>query len=191
MSGLVFEHLSALRYVNLEANECINQKFGEVEIRGISRAVNGTCGFDRNGTQIACEKIFFNPWVGDFLCIMNSYTVINNNNYTISDPFNVRVERMEFSENRYIEFLPILLHQKFPNIKKYYAARCAIKEITKQNFKNLLKLREVNLAGNQIYAVLSDIFKGIERLFKLNLSKFKLMCLTIIQSYLQFLEKKR
>lgn len=191
MKGALFEHLPALQEINLEANECIDQNFqSEEEVRGIFKTVNGTCGFDKNGTEIACEEVssasfsdtfdlmdfFMNGLPDDDsheTCNMKSYTIIRDNNYTISDMFNEEVEVMDLSGNRNIEFLPILLYDTFPSITIYHAARCSIREILKENFKNL-DLKEVNLQENQIYAVSRDTFEGLDNLRDLNLSKFKL-----------------
>lgn len=131
MKGALFEHLPALQEINLEANECIDQNFqSEEEVRGIFKTVNGTCGFDKNGTEIACEEVssasfsdtfdlmdfFMNGLPDDDsheTCKMKSYTIIRDNNYTISDMFNEEVEVMDLSGNRNIEFLPILLYDTF------------------------------------------------------------------------------
>lgn len=190
MKASVFEDLPALQEVYLFRNECIDQRFvTEEEIRGLSKTVNATCGFDKNGTQmITCEK--FEPvtgWEfpfddrnfssGHFLiCEMTSYTIIRDITYFISDPFNDIVTEITFSDNPNIEFLPIQLHQSFPTIRKYYARRCAIREISKRNFENLIFLKRLNLQENQIYAVLKETFEGLVNLKELNLSKFELLC---------------
>lgn len=173
MLGSVFENLPALQYVDLEGNECIDQEFeSEAEIRfTISKTVNASCGFDNNRTQIACEEI--SPdFKYELCCEMRSYTVIKDITYTISDLFNNEIFTIDLSENQNIEFLPILLHQKFPNITSYEAARCSIKEISKRNFESLFQLWKVELQENQIYAVLSDTFEGLFNLNYLDLSKF-------------------
>lgn len=182
MSGSVFENLPALQKVYLQGNECINQDFETVEqIRGISKTVNATCGFGKNGTRIACEiieeTVLFK--YGYFTCEMKTYTTIKDITYSISDLFNNKVVEMDFDDNRNIEFLPISLHQTFPNIEWYHAERCAIKEISKKNFERLIQLESIHLEENQIYAILKDTFDGLINLETLNLSKFRLLCLTV------------
>lgn len=176
MEGSVFEHLAELQHVNLKSNECIDRIF-EIEdgMRDLSKTVNATCGFDKNQTQIACEEISPMDASGTWhlACKIKSYTPIRDITYTVSDPFNAGVDTIDFTDNRNIEFLPILLHQAFPSIRFYRAARCAIKEISKKNFENL-DLRKVYLQDNQLYAVLSDTFEGLDNLFELDLSKFKI-----------------
>lgn len=167
MKGSVFDNLPALKNVDLEANLCVNQIFlSEESVRGLSNTVSGAC--DKKGTQIACEEISSQ----EKFCKMRNYTIIRDITYTISDPFNEKVETMSFSNNRNIEFLPILLHQTFPNIYIFSASRCAIKEISKGNFENLVQLDSIYLEENEIYAVLKDTFEGLQNLQTLYLSKF-------------------
>lgn len=187
MTGSVFEHLPELKQVNLEHNKCIDQDFQtEEEIRGLSKILNATCGFEKNGNQIACETLkSLSPRVTNLLiCELSSYTIVRDITCTISDPFNDQVESMFLSGNQNIEFLPISPHQIFPNIKFYQAARCAIKEISRRNFEGLVQLWQIDLQENQIYAVLSDTFVGLVELKWMHLSKFKLKGLTLVSSFL-------
>lgn len=179
MRGWVFDNLPALRTVKLGSNECINQDFNsEEEIRRISKTVNETCGINQNETQIMCETIGDNTYAytTGLACKMNTYTAIMDLGYTISDQSNDKVVQMYFNDNQKIEFLPVLLHQIFPNLEKYFAARCAIKEISKTNFESLDRLARIDLEGNQIYAVLSDTFGSLANLRWLDLSKLRLEC---------------
>lgn len=107
---------------------------------------------------------------------MKAYLIINDIGYTILDPLNTTVKNMDFSDNRKIEFLPTSPCKNFPNLKRYKAARCAIKEIQKRNFEKLQHLLEVYLQENQIYAVLSGTFEHLKNLEVLNLSKFARPC---------------
>lgn len=192
MKGSVFEQLPALQRVNLADNECIDQEFREEQISDISQAVYGACGFDKNRTSIVCEEIdafgyyFFDDdsvemersfHSDDYFCRMKNYTTIRDITYTISNPFNDKVKYMEFSGNRNVNFLPISLFQKFPNITWIYAARCAIREISNRNFEGLVHLKEVQLAENHIYAILRNTFEGLVNLKWLDLSKLKLLYL--------------
>lgn len=177
MRGWVFDNLPALRAVNLADNECINKEFkGEEEIRRMSKTLNETCGIDKTETQIACEKIneLNYAFVTRLTCEMNTYTAIKDVGYTISDQFNDEVAQMFLNDNQNIEFLPILLNEKFPNLENYFAERCAIKEIFKINFENLHRLAIINLNGNQIYAILRDTFAGLANLRVLDLRKLRL-----------------
>lgn len=180
LTGSVFEDLKALQDVDLRFNGCINQRFeGEEKIRGLPQTVTENCGLIENGNQIACESITEFPLKSDksevLRCNMDNYTTIIDITYIISDLFNDEVGLMDLRDNRNIEFLPISVHQIFPNIIAYYASGCAIKEISKRNFENLIYLEYVYLVKNQIYAILSDTFEGLGNLKEIDLSEFKLL----------------
>lgn len=176
MRGWVFENLPALQQVYLELNECISRNFeGDAAIRELSKTVNETCGTDKTETQIACERLTEN--FQGYTCDMRFYTLINDIGFTISYLFNDNILKIDLSDNRNIEFLPISPHQTFPNLKDDYARRCAIREISKANFEKMHYLERIVLHDNQIYAVLSDTFEGLTSLWLLDLSKLKIKCL--------------
>lgn len=184
MRGMVFDNMLALQFVQLEFNECISRRFkGEEEIRSISKTVNDTCGIDTSETDIACESIraITLGFIGQIIsCNIQMYTVIKDIGYSISDPYNVKITKMNFNDNRNIEFLPNSPSHKFPNLVHYHAERCAIKEISKRNFERLHSLWNILLQGNQIRAVLKDTFQGLTKLSRLDLSKFKNQCFKIL-----------
>lgn len=174
MRGWAFDNLPALQEVNLESNLCIDQEFKkEEEIREISKTVNATCGVDKTETQISCEYTHQTPESLIF-CFMGGFTAIKDIGYTISDPFDDMVGTINFNNNRKIEFLPILLHSKFPNLQDIFADNCAIREISKENFEKLHHLETISLPRNQIYVVLSDTFEGLASLSSIDLSEFNL-----------------
>lgn len=182
MTASVFENLPELIRVSLY-DKCMDQNFRGKEIREIFKAVNVSCGFDKNLSQITCEDIpalrspGYEPAV---TCEMHRYTIIKDTTYTILNPLltlkndELKLQwfsTVKFSYNENIEFLPISPHQIFPNIMYYYADGCRIREISKRNFENLVHLETVRLQKNQIHAVLSDTFKGLINLKELDLGK--------------------
>lgn len=171
MEGSVFEQLPALKEVDLTGTECIDQTFkGVNEIRGIAKTVNASCGFDKSRTQIACERIQSSD-----VCNMKTYTTIRDITYTVSNPYDGQVTKLDLSDNRNIEFLPISPLESFPNIVRYDAARCSIKEILKRNFAGLVILLYVHLQENQIRAISSDTFEELTKLQTVDLSKFRIL----------------
>lgn len=185
MKGSVFENLPALAKVFLSENDCIDKDFRSElysefvkdiseNIRDLPRTVNETCGIDRTDTQIECEKIFkhsYHEYLYEKTCEMKTYTVIKDIDYVLSDPFSNTIWKMDLSDNQNIEFLPISPSDKFPNLQQYLASRCVIREIFKINFENLRQISLIDLQGNQIFAVLSNTFEGLENLQTLDLSK--------------------
>lgn len=175
MTGSVFEDLPALENLRLFSNDCINEAFYKGKVRELPRAVNVSCGIDRTKAQIACEtvKLSLNTLVRrpSAACHMTKYTAIRDVGFVILDPFNETVGHIYMQGNKNVEFLPISVHLTFPKLEDYIADECAIREISKSNFEKLNLLWKIELAGNQIYAVLSDTFEGLSELRSINLSK--------------------
>lgn len=185
MKGSAFENLPKLKHVFVSENKCISRYFYTEEpfikglsehIRDISKTIDENCGIDRKNTQIAFEKTPVSQCflVDNFICItceMTTYTAIKDIGYTILDSPNNATVIMDLRDNRNIEFLPNSPNDKFPNLKKYQASRCAIREVSKRNFENLHQLTLIELQENQIFAVLSDTFEGLKNLKTLDLSK--------------------
>lgn len=186
MTGSVFEDLPALENVRLFSNDCINEAFYKGKVRELPRAVNVSCGNDRNKAQIACETVNFSflsfTTKRAVACSMMKYTAIKDIGFTILDPYNETVEHIYMQGNKNIEFLPTLVHLTFPKLEEYGADECAIREISKSNFEKLNLLWKIELAGNQIYAVLSDTFEGLSDLRSINLSKSQKHQESIVQN---------
>lgn len=192
MRGWVFENLPALEQVDLYENECIDKSFSadsDDKIQDLPKTVNGTCGIDPTENRISCERINPREKLRGFICVMYTYTAVQDLGYIISSPFNDEIKEIVFEDNRNIEFLPNSPHQIFPDLNFYHAARCAIREVSKSNFENLHQLYRIDLSGNHIYAVLSDTFEGLADLRLLDLSKlevqFKDVDMFYFDSYLQ------
>jgi hypothetical protein len=115
---------------------------------------------------VTCEKVedlccdsfgFFKT------CFMNDKTTINGDGFNIS-PNDETIERLIMTNNQEIEFLPENVNETFPDLFLYAA-------ISNKNFKGLSKLRELNLAHNQIETIPSDTFKDLTWLQELDLCK--------------------
>lgn len=91
---------------------------------------------------------------------MTRKTEIRGLNYTIKDRKNGSVQALDFNNNKNIEFLPVRVASRFPNIVELDARNCSIRSISKENFDRLHYLKLVYLQGNQIEAVSSDTFDG-------------------------------
>lgn len=135
-----------------------------------SLALLGVSGTKAN--EIQCESVESHKNDGiDIRCFMNGNTVIDADDYTISDAKNLKVEAINFATNHKIQYLPLRVHEKFPNMYKYPAENCAIKRVSKKNFEKLVKLIYIGLSQNQIETIASDTFKGLPNLSMITLSK--------------------
>lgn len=72
---------------------------------------------------------------------------------------------------REIYFLPVRIYQSYPNLIGIYAGKQKIREISKKNFQNLLKLEYLFLNNNNIRKVKSDTFEDLIKLKVVNLGE--------------------
>lgn len=102
-------------------------------------------------------------------------TKIDSESYTISSDRDDEVERMMLSRNKKISYLPENIDEKFPNIIEFSAASCNLKKISRKNFRNLRKLKQLWLVDNLIAKRCSDTFLDLESVEFIYLSEFDLM----------------
>lgn len=74
------------------------------------------------------------------------------------------VKGFYFEFNRKIEYLPVKVYEKFPNLIAYDGAFLALKGIKYQNFEKLEELQYLTLKGNQITYISTDAFKDLTKL---------------------------
>lgn len=85
-------------------------------------------------------------------------TAINSTDFLITSDRDEAVEGFHVWINPHIEHLPSNLGKKFPNLIIMYVSDCSIKEIKKENFKGLIKMRRLQLNDNQIEKIDDDTF---------------------------------
>jgi Leucine rich repeat len=78
---------------------------------------------------------------------------------------------LKFKDNKKIVYLPVEVDEKYPGLIGYDASKCSIKEISKENFKGLSKLKILWLHHNFIERVDSDTFQDLSSLQVLVLGK--------------------
>ncbi|KAL7016866.1 hypothetical protein ACKWTF_010172 [Chironomus riparius] len=74
------------------------------------------------------------------------------------------VKGFYFEFNKNIEYLPIKIHEKFPNLVAYDGANLALKGIKYQNFEKLEELQYLTLKENPISYMSPDVFKDLTKL---------------------------
>lgn len=170
MNGDLFKRLPNLKSVNLVSNECIDKKFAEYRLQSLVRVVSNKCGFTETGTEtdneVYCTAIESCREL-DRCCRMTS--PINSSDFSIADRKDEEVKGIYFVENPAIEFLPIFVYQKFPNLQGYAAYNCSIREVSKKNFERLTRLVNIFLLGNKLERIPSDTFDGLINLEVINI----------------------
>lgn len=117
---------------------------------------------------------------------MNGKTAINATNFIIADLRDESIGDIDFSENEKIEYLPYKIFMQLPNLGTYDANECAIKQISKENFEKLSRLRVIELNSNKIQKVSGNTFKGLESLAHIDLSEFlsfKMNCIYELENF--------
>lgn len=101
---------------------------------------------------------------------MKVNATINSEGYVVS-PAETSILGITFYLNKKISFLPVRVDETFPNLIAYSAADCSLTSVSRINFKNLKKMKTLNLRNNQIVKVKSDTFEDLTLLEVLWLGK--------------------
>lgn len=99
---------------------------------------------------------------------------INHAEFTLSTDENKTVEGFNMRDNKLIEFLPVKIAEKFPNLAIYQAFKCSVKSISAENFHNLGLLEALYIQYNQIEAIEEGVFDELMKLKILKLSHNKI-----------------
>lgn len=83
------------------------------------------------------------------------------------------VEGFDLGWNKKIYFLPNFVGEDFPSLLVYYAFGCSLKEVSKENFKGLKRLNELNLGSNSIEKIEKDTFEDLKELRTLYLGEIQ------------------
>jgi hypothetical protein len=122
--------------------------------------------------SVGCERVENFDWdIGNLKCYMNNQTSIDGKGFNISSSRDENVKAMYMNGNKKIIFLPDSPADVFPDLEMYSALDCAIKEITRENFRGLMKLKVLQLAYNQIEIVPSDTFQDLTAIERIDLGK--------------------
>lgn len=133
-----------------------------------------------------CEKYQKTKWSFGLgkNCHMHS-TVIDSKNFLLTSPRDETVEAFYATDNKRLEYLPVNIYKKLPNIIGLYAQYCSIKEMSKENLKGLTKLRKLYLAYNQIGRIEGDTFDHIIAVEEIYLWEYCLGSVQQLRIYLQ------
>lgn len=123
--------------------------------------------------KISCERITSKS-ITDLggsqkTCFMKTNTSITTPDVKVSK--NETIGGLDFYSNKNISYLPIKLYESFPNLTYLFAQSCSLATISKENFKQLYKLRWISLSQNKIERIPSDVFEDLQYLEWLYLRK--------------------
>lgn len=125
-------------------------------------------------------------------CIMTDTTVIDARDYNILSSKDDDMGALNFWSNKKISYLPIDAYKSFPNLVMMDVGHCTLKEISKPNFRNLGKLRELLMCCNQIERVDGDTFEDSPLLEYIGLGKrsFYLLYIYLDNFFSSFRQKQ-
>lgn len=176
VNEVAFSNLPQLVEINLEGNDCINKLF-EVEGDSIKfhRKVLRSCLSDNVvKTQLSCITLTAcDEERGDTSCCELEYgTIIDDPDHTfVPDTNYTAVVDLVIKHQQNVEFLPVLIHERFPSLKKYYVVNTPVQKISKNNFEKLFKLKQLHLIRNQIEAIKSNTFEDLNNLEEIQICK--------------------
>lgn len=179
MNGVAFANLPQLVKIDLSGNVCINKLFSiELGSNKFRRKISRSCASANVirrplscSHSVACDELREN-W-GSALktknasscCELKYGTQIDAPDYTFLDEMNyAAVELMTITNQQNVEFLPVLLHERFPFLKLYRVENTVVPKISKKNFQKLNQLVWLTLNRNQIELIKSDTFMDLVNL---------------------------
>jgi Leucine-rich repeat (LRR) protein len=108
-------------------------------------------------------------------CNMSKTTAIDAPGMNFAT-YDAEIGALDFRGNKNIFYLPTNAAEKYPNLQVYAAGNCNIKEISKENFKDLNKLKFLSLSGNKIETIGEHTFEGLMDLESIYLRKANFIC---------------
>lgn len=125
-------------------------------------------GFE--AVAISCEEV--SSCYNYNCCKFEKTTGIDSKNITIAGEEDQAVNAVSIQYNKKIQFLPVGVHRKFPNLEAYVAKSASVKEISALNFEKLTNLKILNLQNNQIEFVPNFCFEGLTKIEEISISKY-------------------
>lgn len=145
--------------------------FNEGDLKSALEVISNRCGFDEfESVEIECES--FRDKNNFEFCMMDEKTAINATNFVIAELKDEDIGGIDFNYNKAIEYLPYKIYMQLPNLVTYRAQWCSIKQISKQNFEELRRLKNILLNNNKIQKISGNTFRGLEKLIEIDLSEF-------------------
>lgn len=175
MNAVAFVNLPQLVFISLNYNDCISQKF-EIEggLNELRRSLSRSCASaDVVKKPLSCiHSVACDQWRDeleeDFLpknsscCELEFGTHIEAHDYTFMvDMKNVAVELLVISHQLEVDFLPVSVHESFPDLKFYSVRYTPVKKISKKNFEKMSELKLLILDHNQIEVIKSNTFEDL------------------------------
>lgn len=177
VNGVAFADLPQLVRVELDDTACISKSF-EIE-RGskkFRRKINRSCAsadyVKRPLTCIAstnCDE-FENS---SRCCELDLDTRIDAPDYKFANDVKYKIfEFLIISHQPDVEFLPVSVHESFPNLTAYLIRKTPVRKISKKNFEKMYKLKVLALDQNEIEVIKSDTFEDLINVDRISICEY-------------------
>lgn len=183
MNRVAFAHLPQLVKVDLGLNDCISNSFSiGSDSNEMRRKISRRCGSENDTRKkISCSDFPINcktykerDDMANFVlrcCDLDSGSYIDAPDFTFSMNSNYTAfERLIIENQRDVIFLPVLIHEQFPNLKFYQVKNAPIQMISKRNFEKLNMLERLSLERNQIQMIKKNTFEDLANLNYIQIS---------------------
>lgn len=171
--------------IDFTNNSCIDETFHSNITRPVGSYNNfqgsrflvekfvAKCFMEPNPFELQCSLVFRCDF--GFCCEMDDVTVIKSVDTVISPSRgnDIRPHRLDMNVNSRVEFLPTS-SDYLKSLIIYEAKECSIKSIWKENFKGMVWLEKLDLAGNLIETIRTDTFEELFKLETISLGEFRL-----------------
>lgn len=127
-----------------------------------------------NSKEVSCEyskNHGFSMMNGSRACFMDTNTRISSIGVTIVQQEDQKTKSLIFQGNKKIYFLPENIYENFPELVELDAKECAIRAVSRDNFRNLQTMKKLNLQNNEIEKIPKNSFEDLVSLEVLDLSK--------------------
>ncbi|KAL7048091.1 hypothetical protein ACKWTF_003208 [Chironomus riparius] len=123
------------------------------------------------------------PKIGSLLSFnIFAFVQIDQDNFEIGSTRNESIQGLNSKSNDDIEFLPVKVYEKFPNLIAYQFKSSAVRSVEYKHFEKLKELESISLIDNQILQITNDAFKDSPKLKYLNLNENLLVDICFIDS---------
>ena len=118
------------------------------------------CDFEEISDATLAEKFY--------ACNVKEATVEGS---TFDDSYlNSKTQSLSFKNNKEVKFLPKNIAKTFPNLIEFNAKNSSLKKVDPETFKNLDKLKLLDLSSNEIESIDPETFTDLTSLEELDLS---------------------
>lgn len=144
-------------HVNLMSNICVDGSFSDSD--ELSAVVRKTCEKTDTEVKPSCEVIG-KCALGEKCCQLSQFKSVSRLEWetlSLDDGF-WGFDAITYNSNPNVEYLLAKISWTFSDIKAYDASNCSVREVLWINFFHLNKLESINLANNQISALIGELF---------------------------------